>query len=425
MKLTLELMLFGLAAILRREAKRPDVAAMLRDRRRVVQIKTRDDKVARSFVFAGGAVFSRRGALPTAEVSFVWRDAETAVRRLRSADPEAVANALADQSLTIVGDGDVAGWFGDLARIARRGAKGAKDLSAAKPAVAVIGLGRMGSGIALSLLRAGFPLTVYNRTAEKTRPLVAAGAKAAETPAAAAASAKFVITSLMGDASVLAVVEGPQGLLAGLGRSSVHIGASTISAGATRRLVALHAERGCAYLAAPVVGRPDAAAAGDLMGLVSGDRSVFDASRDVISAYTRQTQYLGEDPATALAAKLAINYTAATLIDLMGQVYAFGEKTGIPLAALHTMFRMLWAQPGMQGYATRIWRRDFEDLGFDVRGGLKDATLILEAAQAAHVRWDFVETTQRKLARALEMGLGEKDWSVVYEVTRAEAGLAA
>ena len=422
MKLTLELILLGLATILRRNAKRPAVQAMLRDRNRVVQIKTRDDTVARSFVFGGGAIFSRRGTVPNPDVSFVWRDADTAVKRLRSADPQAIPNALADQSLMIEGNGDFAGWFADLARTARGGAK---ESSAAKPPVAVIGLGRMGSGIALSLLRAGYPLVVYNRTPEKTRPLVAAGAKAAETPAAAAASAKFVITSLMGDASVIAVVEGPQGLLAGLGHGGVHIGASTISAGATRRLVALHAEHGSEYLAAPVVGRPDAAAAGELMGLVCGKPSVFDTCRDVISSYTRQTLYLGEDHTAAPAAKLAVNYTAATLIDLMGQVYAFGEKTGVPLAALHTMFRMLWAQPGMQGYATRIWHRDFDDLGFDVRGGLKDANLIFDAAQAAHVHWDFVETTRRKLARALEMGLGEKDWSVVYEVTRAEAGLDA
>ena len=126
-----------------------------------------------------------------------------------------------------------------------------------------------------------------------------------------------------------------------------------------------------------------------------------------------------------MATKLAVNYTAATIIDLMGQVYAFGEKTGIPLTVLHMMFRMLWGQPVMQGYASRIWRRDFNDLGFDVQGGLKDVTLMLNAAKAAQVRWDFAETTQRKMARALEMGLGEKDWSAVYEVTRAEAGLAA
>jgi 3-hydroxyisobutyrate dehydrogenase-like beta-hydroxyacid dehydrogenase len=340
---------------------------------------------------------------------------------MRSSAPDALQNALANEWLTIVGDSEVATWFGDLVRLARGRAQ---EATAAKPPVAVIGLGRMGSGIARSLLRAGFAVTVYNRTEEKMRPLVEAGATAAATPAAAARAAKFVVTSLMSDASVFAVVEGPEGLLAGLSRDAVHIGASTISADATRRLVELHAGHGSDYLAAPVVGRPDAASSGELVTLVGGKQSVFEASRGVLQSYTRQIQYLGEDHAVALAAKLAVNYTAATIIDLMGQVYAFGEKTGVPLTVLHMMFRMLWAQPVMQGYASRIWRRDFDDLGFDVRGGLKDVTLMLDAAKAAHVRWDFAETTQRKMARALDMGLGEKDWSAVYEVTRAEAGLA-
>ncbi len=422
MALTLELMLFGLATILRRNADKPLVKAKLADRARVVQIRTQTGDVGRYFVFGGGAVFSRRGVVPTPDVSLVWRNAAVATRALRNASPDAIPEALANGSLSIIGDSSVANWYGELVRLARAPSSAAR---AARPPVAVIGLGRMGSGIARSLLRAGFPVTVYNRSQDKARPLVEAGATAAATPAAAARAAKFVVTSLMGDASVSAVVEGPEGLLAGLERGGVHIGASTISAEMTSRLVALHAAHGSEYLAAPVVGRPDAAASGELATFVCGKQSVFEASREVIQDYARQVQYLGEKHAVAPEAKLAINYTAVTIIDLMGQVYAFGEKTGIPLTALHMIFRMLWAQPVMQGYATRIWKRDFNDVGFDVQGGLKDVNLMLDAAHKAHVRWDFAETIQPKMARAVEMGLGSKDWSSVYEVTRADAGLVA
>ncbi|NVO16297.1 MAG: NAD(P)-dependent oxidoreductase [Rhodoplanes sp.] len=420
MKPMLELLLFGLATILRRSSKNPLVQAKLRDRKCAVQVRTRDNSVGRSFVFCGGAVFSQRGVLANPDVSLVWKDAAAATCVLRSSDLDALQKALADEWLSIIGNGEVATWFGDLVRSARNRTPA---VTGAKPSVAVIGLGRMGSGIARSLLRAGFPVTVYNRTEEKTRPLVEAGATAAATPAAAARGANFVITSLMGDASVFAVVEGTDGILAGLGRDAVHIGASTISADATRRLVGLHVGHGSEYLAAPVLGRPDAASAGELVGLVCGKQSVFEASRGIIQSYTRQIQYLGEDHAVALAMKLAVNYSAAIVIDLMGQVYAFGEKSGIPLTVLHTMFRMLWAQPVLQGYATRIWRRDFDDLGFDLRGGLKDLTLMVDAAKEMGVRWDFAELVQRKMARGVEMGLGQKDWSSVYEVTRAEAGL--
>jgi len=422
MKLPLELMLFGLATILRRNAGKPVVQAKLHDRSCAVQVRTRDGGVGRSFVFCGGAVFSQRGVLANPDVSLIWWDAAVATRALRSSDPDALQRALASEWLSIVGNGEVAAWFGDLVRLARNRTQ---NVTAPKPRVAVIGLGRMGSGIAYSLLRAGFPVTVYNRTKEKMSPLVEAGATAAASPAAAARAANFVITSLMGDASVLAIVEGPDGLFAGLGRDAVHISASTISADATRRLVELHVGHGSEYLAAPVLGRPDAASAGELVGLVCGKQSAFAASRAIIQSYTRQIQYLGEDHAVAPAMKLAVNYTAATLIDLMGQVYAFGDKAGIPLTILHTMFRMLWAQPVMQGYATRIWRRDFDDLGFDLRGGLKDLTLMVDAAKELGVRWDFAEVVQGKMTRGLEMGLGDKDWSSVYEVTRAESGLCA
>ena len=415
----LEFLLFGLAAILRRNAKKPLVQAKLRDRSRAIQVRTRDG-VARAFLFCGGAVFSRRGLVANPDVSLVWTDASTAAQVMTSSAPDALQTALANEWVTIVGDAEVARWFGDLVRLARGGAQEDK---ATRTAAAVIGLGRMGSGIAVSLLRAGFPVTVYNRTEEKMRPLVDAGAKAATSPAAAARTAKFVVTSLLSDEAVFAMVEGPGGLLAGLGRDAVHIGASTISADATRRLVELHAEHGGAYLAAPVVGRPEAAVAGELVALVSGKQSIFEASRPVIEGYTRQVLYLGGDHAVALATKLAVNYTAATIIDLMGQVYAFGDKAGIPSTALHTMFRALWAQPVMQGYATRIWHRDFNEVGFDLRGGLKDLTLMVDAAKAQGMRWEFAETIQRKMARGVELGFGSLDWSSVYEVTRDEAGL--
>ena len=145
MKFSLEFMLFGLATILRRNAKQPAVQAMLRDRHRIVQMRTQDGDVGRCFAFSGGAVFSRRGVVPNPDVSFVWKDADVAARTLRSADPDAMPKALADDRLRIVGDGEVASWFGELVRLARGRTQQA---AVAKPPVAVIGLGRMGSGIA-------------------------------------------------------------------------------------------------------------------------------------------------------------------------------------------------------------------------------------------------------------------------------------
>jgi len=421
MKLLFDLILLALAVRLRRNSANPLMQEKLRTPPRSVLIQTRDGSVARYFVFCGGAVLSRRGVLANPDVCLSWQNAATATRALLSSDPDAVPTALARQDLSITGDSEVATWFAGLVALLRSRTDAEP---AAKPHVAVIGLGRMGSGIASRLIGCGFPVTVYNRSADKARALVEAGARLAATPAAAARNSAIVITSLANDDAVLAVVEGPDGLLAGMEHGAVHIATSTISPQTTKRLVALHAAHGSDYLAVPVLGRPDAAAAGELIALVAGSQSVFAANRTVLGAFTRQAQYLGPEHSVVAAAKLAANYTAVTVIDLMGQIYAFGEKTGVPLSMLHSMFRMLWAQPVMQGYATRIWHREFDEVGFDLRGGLKDVTLMVNAATEHGVPWDFAQAIQRKMTQGIAMGLGQRDWSAVYDVTRAQAGLA-
>jgi 3-hydroxyisobutyrate dehydrogenase-like beta-hydroxyacid dehydrogenase len=281
----------------------------------------------------------------------------------------------------------------------------------------------MGGGIARSLLRNGFPVTVYNRTEEKMQPLVKAGAKPVQTPALAAQSAEFVLTSLMDDASVLAAVEGENGILAGLKQGAVHIGATTISPEMTRRLVRMHSDHGAEYLAAPVVGRPDAANSGELTTLVCGKKSVYEVSRIVLGGYTRLTQYLGENHEIASAAKLAVNYCAITFIDLMGQVYTFGEKAGIPLDVLQTSFRMMFAQPVLQEYAGKIRHRDFDNVGFDLQSGLKDVTLMINEFESSGLSRSFADGIREKMIQGIEAGWGNKDWSSVSEVTRANSGI--
>src|ERR1700756_5473836 len=116
--------------------------------------------------------------------------------------------------------------------------------STEKPAVAFIGLGKMGVAMATNLQRAGYPLVVWNRSADKARPLVAAGASLAESPAAAARGADIVISSLADDASLRAVLSGPDGVLSGLRPGAIHIGTSTVSPGLSDELGGLDAAAG-------------------------------------------------------------------------------------------------------------------------------------------------------------------------------------
>ena len=286
--------------------------------------------------------------------------------------------------------------------------------------VACIGLGKMGSGIAANVQKSGCRLTVYNRTAEKAQPLVVAGATLARTPREAAATAEFVVTNLMDDASVLGIVEGPDGVLAGMTTGAVHIGTTTISPDLSTRLAAMHAANGIHYVAAPVAGRPDAAATGRLFSFVGGKPEAVERSRPVIESYAPQIFVLGEDPAVAMSMKLAANFFIAALRDLIGQMYVFAEKRGVDPAFITGLFKNF--MPASQEYLERISLRRFDQAGFTLDGGLKDVDLVLEAAREVNVPLPSATLARDKILEAQERGMGQLDWSCLTEITRRRAG---
>jgi 3-hydroxyisobutyrate dehydrogenase-like beta-hydroxyacid dehydrogenase len=289
--------------------------------------------------------------------------------------------------------------------------------------VGFIGLGRMGAAIARNIMKAGYALTVYNRTPSKMQPFLDAGARRAASPAEAAVDADVVVTSLMDDQSVLGAVEGGGGMLRGLRPGAVHVGTTTISPRCARTLAALHAEHGSDYVSAPVVGRPDVAEAGQLISFVAGDAGVIARCQPVVSAYSRAVMPVGTTPAVANSLKLAVNYMLGAVVDLIWQVFVFGEKSGIDPQHLDMVMQTMFSHPGLQEYAARMRDRRFDDVGFDLLGGLKDVQLILDASTEARVPLPFANVVRDKTLAAIAQGLGAKDVSVVYEITRMNAGL--
>ena len=292
-----------------------------------------------------------------------------------------------------------------------------KDLT-----IACIGLGRMGAGIAQNIQSSGCRLVVYNRTPEKTQPFVAAGAKAARTAREASSSADIVITSLMDDQSVLDTLSGVDGMLAGMRRGAVHIGTSTISPGCSVRCAELHSENGSHYLAAPVAGRPDAAAAGKLFTFVAGEPEVIERARPVIEAYTQNIIVLGPEPAAAASIKLAINFFAASLLEAMGQAFAFAEKRGVLVPMTDLLKGFL---PMMGEYIDRIANRRYTQPGFTLDAGLKDVGLMLSAAGEVHVPLPLASMIRDKCLAAQAHGLSQQDWCAFTEIARLEAGQPA
>ncbi len=290
--------------------------------------------------------------------------------------------------------------------------------------VACIGLGRMGAGIARSIQRAGFTIRVYNRTAAKMQPFANEGATAAESPKHAATGADLVVTNLMDDASVLDTVMGNDGILAGLGPGRIHIGTTTISPRCARQLAELHREHGSRYVAGPVLGRPDVAARGELRTFLAGEAGATESCRPVVDAYTSVVINLGEDPGVASSMKLAVNYMLGATVELMGQVFAFGEKSGISPDMLNLVMGAFFGQPALQEYAQLIHGRDFSDAGFALSGAMKDVELMMQAAGDIRVPLPFGSIVRDKLLSAAARGMEDLDWAAISEISRIQAGLA-
>ena len=247
--------------------------------------------------------------------------------------------------------------------------------------IGFVGLGAMGGAMARRLLEAGHPLRVWNRSADKSEPLTRAGAEAAGSPAEAAGRGGIVITMLADDAALEAVTLGETGVLAGLGEGGLHVSMSTVAPASARRLAQVHAERGCAYLAAPVFGRPDVAAAGKLWVLASGAGTARERARPLLEAMGQKVFEFGEDPGAANVVKLAGNFMIVAAVEAMAEAFTFGEKNGIERAALAELFgSTLFACGVYQNYGRMVAAQKPAAGGFRLALALKDVNLALGAA---------------------------------------------
>ncbi len=280
----------------------------------------------------------------------------------------------------------------------------------------------MGLPIATNVLKAGFPLVVWNRTPGKAEPLVAAGAALARSPAEAVSGADIVITSLMNDEAVLSIVTGRTGMLSRMRPAAIHIGASTISPGLSDKLERLHRKKNTHYIAGPVLGRPDAAEAGKLTTFLAGDPASVERARTVVSSYAPTIVNLGEHPRSANVAKLFANFLLVMSLDMIGQALALGEKSGLDPNIAVQMLSGFFANPALKDYVTRIAGRDFYPAGFDIAAGLKDVELMIAAAGDVKLKLTSAQAIRTKIRAAMQSGLRNSDWSSFTEIDRRPAG---
>jgi 3-hydroxyisobutyrate dehydrogenase-like beta-hydroxyacid dehydrogenase len=289
--------------------------------------------------------------------------------------------------------------------------------------VGFIGLGHMGAGMAASLLRAGHAVTVYNRSADKRKPLREMGAGEAATVADACA-AEVVISMLSGDEALRQVALGNEGILAALRQGGTHVSMSTVSVELTRHLAQAHAQARQRFLAAPVFGRPEMAAAAKLFIVAAGAPETLSACQPLFDAMGQRTFPLGTDPARASLIKLAGNFMIAATIETLGEALAFVGKAGIdPAGFVELLTATLFPAPLYRTYGALLAERKFQPAGFAVPLGHKDVRLLLEAAQSLHVPMPVASLLNDRFQRLIAQGEEKLDWAAIGELAAQDAGL--
>jgi 3-hydroxyisobutyrate dehydrogenase-like beta-hydroxyacid dehydrogenase len=290
--------------------------------------------------------------------------------------------------------------------------------------IAFLGLGNMGTGMARNLLRAGHELVVYNRTRGAAETLAKEGARIAESPAEAAANREVAITMLSDDAAVESVVLGEHGVIQGLPSGSIHISSSTISPDLSERLLAAHGARGQEYLAAPVFGRPDAAAAAKLSVVVAGASAARAKAKPVFDAIAQRTFELDEHPAHANIAKLIGNYLITCVLESLGEAFSVARKANIdPNSILQILTNTLFNAPVYHTYGPAILEERFSPPGFKLPLGLKDNRLMLQAADKLGAPMPFAAVIHDRFLSAIANGHAGLDWSAMTLMIAQSAGL--
>ncbi|TMD48877.1 MAG: NAD(P)-dependent oxidoreductase, partial [Chloroflexi bacterium] len=240
--------------------------------------------------------------------------------------------------------------------------------------IGLIGLGNMGRAMASSLFKAGYTLTVYNRTTSKAQELTAKGAKLAHSPSEAVSPGGMVVTMVADDAALEEVVMS-QGFPERLGAGSVHLSMSTVSPETARKLAQLHAQHGSAYLAAPVFGRPEAAAEQKLWICLSGPRAAKERVQAILKAMGQGIFDFGEDPGAANVVKLCGNFLILSAMEAMAEALTLAEKSGLDrLAVIDMLTRTMFSAPIYQNYGKMIAEKRHTPAGFRQSLGLKIST---------------------------------------------------
>ncbi|MCF2490429.1 NAD(P)-dependent oxidoreductase [Dyadobacter sp. CY347] len=287
--------------------------------------------------------------------------------------------------------------------------------------IAFLGLGNLGTPIAESLIKAGYELTVWNRTASKAEPLVKLGAKVVDNAIDAIETGGIVISVLADDSVVEEVCN--MELVEKLGKGGIHISMSTISPETSRQLSQIHDWYEATYIAAPIFARPEAVVAGVGNIAISGKAAAKEIAKPILQGFVKGIYDFGEDPGAANVVKLAGNFMIAASLEMMGEAFTMAEKNGISRQSIYEMLtQTLFAAPIFQNYGKFVANNVYEPVAFKLALGLKDINLTLQAASDVHVPMPMADLIRNRFISALAKKRGNLDWSALAQGASDDAG---
>jgi 3-hydroxyisobutyrate dehydrogenase-like beta-hydroxyacid dehydrogenase len=287
--------------------------------------------------------------------------------------------------------------------------------------IGFIGLGQMGRGMAARLLDRGYALTVWNRSRSIAKTLQGRGAQVADSPEGTL-DAEIVITMLSDDAAVEAVWIA-SGLVDAMPAGAVHLNMASVSLRMAQRLTAHHRERGSHYVSAPVFGRPQAAAAGQLDIVAAGPREAMARCASLFETLGQRWFDLGAEAPHANIVKIARNFMLGAIIESLGEAFALVQKSGVePARFLDIITSTSMSAPAYKNYG-RLMIDKPSEVTFTLKRGMKDIELALQAGGDTGVPLVMAALIREQHLAAIARGYGDQDWEALGNYIAESAGL--
>jgi len=288
--------------------------------------------------------------------------------------------------------------------------------------ISYLGLGTMGSGMASNLLKAGYNLTVWNRSPEKCEPFARKGARVADSPADAVRDVELVMYSFSNDDAVEEVVFGAKGILSGSKAGQIAIDMSTVMPATSLRELEAYAKRGVDFLDAPVFGSKSESAQAKLWIMAAGNKAIFEKVKPILERLGQTVHYSGKN-GNAAAMKLVGNLIVALELEALSEGLILAQKAGLDLRTVMEVVNVAdFRSPLLVSNGRNILKRDFSP-SFALKLMLKDAALIEKFGEELQSPLPGLRVIKRNLASAVALGFGKENASAVIKALEKEAGV--